>query len=237
MRLIEYRRRKIGRSFPSISNLFHTTSSHHANTSGDLLFGTAKLIHQGFAYLMNNSIKGDYAEFGVYKGQALFEAISAARIFGQIQMHFCVFDSFQGLPRITVEDGNEVFREGQFKFGYEDFLRNLKKERIDLEKIEVYPGFYSESLPNLQIQKKFSFVLVDCDLYSSTIPVLNFLEDKLTQGAMLAFDDWFCYDSPNKGVRRAVNEWLQRNKDIELIEYNNFHWAGKSFIVYFKNRI
>jgi hypothetical protein len=33
-----------------------------------LSFGSAGMISKGFAYLMNNKIKGNYGEFGVYKG-------------------------------------------------------------------------------------------------------------------------------------------------------------------------
>ena len=30
---------------------------------------------------------------------------------------------------------------------------------------------------------------------------------------------------------RATNEWLCLNDDIQLVEYDNFHTAGKAFLV------
>ena len=147
-------------------------------------------------------------------------------------MDFYIFDSFQGLPELEVTDGNEVFTEGQFTASLEKFRKNLVREKVELSKFHIFPGFYDKVLPDLILKEnKFAFVLVDCDLYSSTVSVLNFLTDKLVQGSIIAFDDWFCYDSPKKGERLAVSEWLNRNPKLDLIEYHNFHWAGKSFIV------
>ena len=132
-------------------------------------------------------------------------------------------------------DGNEVFTKGQFSSSLEKFNKNLKREHADLSRFHIFPGYYDKTLPELKFDdSQFAFVLIDCDLYSSTVPVLDFLTNKLVQGAIMAFDDWYCYDSPKKGERLAVSEWLTRNPNIELIEYNNFHWAGKSFIVNFK---
>lgn len=230
---IDFRRRRARGKKPLLRNLLHNPASHHSLTSGQMLFGSANIIFKGFAYLMNNNIRGNYGEFGVYKGDTFLEAISAARLFGQSEMRFMAFDSFSGLPEIKEYDEGKIFEQGQFSFGQEDFLANLRKERVELERVDVYPGWFEQSLPSLELGGKFSFVYVDCDLYSSTVPVLKFLEDKLLQGALLVFDDWYCFDSPRKGVRRAVQEWLQNNNNISLIEYNNFHWAGKSFIVNF----
>jgi len=233
--LLYYRQRKTRRSSPLFSDLLYSSSSHHAYARAVLQLGKVKILSQSFAYLMNNRIQGDYAEFGVYKGETLLEAISAAKVFEQAGMRFCVFDSFQGLPSIRSEKDIGVFQKGEFAFSYEDFMANLRKERVDLERLDIYPGYYEESLSKLNDERSFSFVLVDCDLYASTVPVLKYLEGKLVQGAIVAFDDWFCYDSPNKGVRQAVSEWLIDYKTIELIEYENFHWAGKAFIVNYRS--
>ncbi len=222
------------RGFPAINNLFHSAGSHNSHTQGELAYGSAEIVHKGFAYLMNNHIEGDYAEFGVFEGSTTLEAWAASRIFGLNDLKFFVFDSFQGLPELEAMDGNEVFTKGQFSSSLEGFTRNLNREKVDFNRFHIFPGFYDTTLPGLKlVDPQFAFVFIDCDLYSSTVPVLEFLTDKLVQGAILAFDDWYCYDSPQKGERRAVSEWLQKNPNIELLEYNNFHWAGKSFIVNF----
>jgi len=235
-KVIHFRHLKARRSKPLLNSLRFNFSSYHANTRGLLSFGSAGIISKGFAYLMNNKITGNYGEFGVYKGDTFLEAISLARLYGQSHMRFMAFDSFSGLPEVKELDSGGVFHEGQFSFSQESFLENLSKSKVDFERIKIYPGFFDQTLPTIELKEMFSFAFVDCDLYISTVSVLRFLEDKLVQGAILAFDDWYCFDSPNKGVRKAVYEWLEDNKSIELIEYDNFHWAGKSFIVNFHQR-
>jgi hypothetical protein len=233
--LVSQKRRQNRLGFPGLKNLFHSSSSHNAHTYGEISFGSAEIIHKGFAYLMNNKIKGHYAEFGVFQGSTTLEAYSAARIFGLKDLQFYIFDSFQGLPTLETLDGEEVFAKGQFSSSLELFNRNLRRERVDYSRFHISAGYFDKVLPNLDLNEtKFSFVLIDCDLYSSTVCVLDFLVNRLVQGAILAFDDWYCYDSPEKGERRAVSEFLKKNPKIELIEYNNFHWAGKSFIVNFR---
>jgi O-methyltransferase len=233
--LVSRKRRWNRRGFPAVKNFRHSSASHNSHTYGEIAFGSAEILHKGFAYLMNNQIKGHYAEFGVFEGSTTLEACFASRIFGLDDLEFFVFDSFQGLPDLERVDGSEVFTKGQFSSSLIEFRRNLMRERVDFSKFHIFPGFYNRTLPTLKLNKtRFAFVLVDCDLYSSTVSVLDFLTDKLVQGAIIAFDDWYCYDSPDKGERLAVSEWLARNPMIELIEYSNFHWAGKSFIVNLK---
>ena len=183
---------------------------------------------------MNNKIPGNYAEFGVFNGATTLEALAASRVYGLDELQFYIFDSFEGLPELDSKDVNEIFFKGQFSSSFDYFVNNLKKEGAALARFHIFPGYYNQILPELDLgELTFAFVFIDCDLYSSTVSVLEFIKDKLRQGSIVAFDDWYCYDSPAQGERKAVAEWLQKNPDLELIEYNNFHWAGKSFIVNF----
>ncbi len=59
-------------------------------------------------------------------------------------------------------------------------------------------------------------VHVDCDLYVSTVPVLEFLAPLLGKGSVIIFDDWFSfYDEPDPwihGEQRAFNERPLRDR-------------------------
>ena len=80
--------------------------------------------------------------------------------------------------------------------------------------------------------KRAAVVWIDCDLYASTVPVLDFITGYLTTGSFIAFDDWFSFGAdPDAGEMRATNEWLSRNPSIQLVEYHKFHTAGISFLV------
>jgi len=74
---------------------------------------------------------------------------------------------------------------------------------------------------------------VDCDLYASTVPVLDYLTPRLEDGAVIVFDDWNCYKArPDQGERRACAEWLARNPQISLMPFRDYGWAGTSMIVH-----
>jgi len=78
-------------------------------------------------------------------------------------------------------------------------------------------------------------IYIDCDLYSSTMTVLQFVEKIAVTGTWILFDDYWCFrGSPKFGEQRAINEWLQSNKRIGLSDYCNFRVYGKAFIAYEK---
>jgi O-methyltransferase len=63
-------------------------------------------------------------------------------------------------------------------------------------------------------------IYVDCDLYSSTVPVLRFCKDFLQLGTVIVFDDWFCfYGDPDRGERRAWAEFCQANPDLRFVNF------------------
>jgi hypothetical protein len=80
------------------------------------------------------------------------------------------------------------------------------------EKLTTVRGFYDQSLNDaLRYRlagKKAAVVYVDCDLYKSTVPVLQFVRPFLQKGTVIVFDDWNCYHGdPTLGERRAWAEF------------------------------
>jgi hypothetical protein len=81
--------------------------------------------------------------------------------------------------------------------------------------------------------EKVAAAWVDCDLYKSTVPVLNFLTSRLSTGSVIAFDDWRCFrNQPDFGEQRAVSEWLAQNPHIKLRELFTYGWYGMVFTVH-----
>ena len=77
--------------------------------------------------------------------------------------------------------------------------------------------------------------MIDCDIYSSTKSVLSFITDLIDDGTILIFDDWLNYKgNPNYGEQAACNEWLSKNKHIQLTPYVRKGIAQQSFIVNIK---
>jgi O-methyltransferase len=199
-----------------------------------------KAIQKFMDYARSNKLEGDYLEFGLSEGNTFIPAFHFSRSMGKNleKMRFIGFDSFEGLPKIKDRDkkGFEHFSEGDYKFPYNSFINKLKKKKVDLRRVRLVKGWYNETLN--QTTKKFlnlkkaAIVYVDCDLYKSTVPILNFITPLFQEGTILVFDDWFCFrGDPERGEQKAFKEWLQKNPEIIAIEFIRFGWGGNSFIL------
>ena len=191
------------------------------------------------SFLAWNQIDGDYLEFGVYRGGSFAEAyraiwnarndvrkhISSPEIehWYQSRPRFFAFDSFSGLPGGEAERHAD-YSEGAYSCTEDQFLRNIENSGVAIDDVVTLPGFYEQSLTadckaRLGLTRA-SLVMIDCDLYESTVPVLNFITDLVAQGTIIIFDDWYRYKgSRYKGEQRACQEWLEMNPDLELEKF------------------
>lgn len=217
-------------------------SMRHSIHLGALFRYTAReeILEVAMKFVAYEKLDGDYLEFGVFRGYTFVVAFHFAQANGLKSMKFYAFDSFQGLPEIEGVDLEfKRFSKGEYAFSLEQFQRNISKEGVDLSRVRIMPGWYNEVL-NEKTKKELpisraAIIYIDCDLYESTIPILDFITDYLTNGTVLVFDDWFCFrGDPNKGEQRATREWLIKHPEIELLEYHKFGWHGNSFIVHKK---
>lgn len=185
--------------------------------------------------LSADSLIGDYAEFGVYHGASFIHACKIGESLFP-EMRYFAFDSFEGLPKIAEIDAGGEFHEGQFACTKEKFTENIVASGVDLQKVIIHEGWYDTSLNQAFCHSSklstISLAFIDCDLYQSCVPVLNFLTPLLRQGSILLFDDWYNFRSdPQRGVQRATLEWLRSNKEFELINWMPFCHHGQGFIV------
>ncbi len=187
--------------------------------------------------------QGDYCEFGVFKGYAFWKAQNVAIGFKDDfkPMRFFGFDSFQGLPEIEPEDQakGDVFYEGQYSCSKEGVIQNLNSKGVDWEKTFLVEGFFNESLTDSVKQQynleKIAIALIDCDLYTSTRDVLNFIRDLIIDKTILIFDDWNCFDRDNnRGQRKAFREFLEENQQFHTEELMSYGAYGQVFIIHKK---
>lgn len=165
----------------------------------------------------------DYCEFGVFKGYSFWKAQQEANARG-IACRFFGFDSFTGLPEIGEVDRTRhgEFRPGQYDCSREQVIDNLNSAGgIDWERTFLVPGYYNESLTPELIAKhrlrRVGVALIDCDLYSSTVTVLDFLRPLIGDKTILIMDDWNCFDArDDRGQRRAMREFLEREPHLRL---------------------
>lgn len=187
---------------------------------------------------MNACPDGDYYEFGVYKGFSLWFATQIAQEYGHADMRFFGFDSFEGLPEPVGVDRKpdahgSTFAKGCFCAGLSYVESALKKNGADMTKVTLVKGYYEDVLVDGLVaerdMKPAAVILVDCDMYNSTMVVLRFIKDLLVPGTVLLFDDWLLTDE-KKGQQLACREWLEENPAIRLDEFCKFD-GGKGFVV------
>jgi O-methyltransferase len=198
-------------------------------------YENARMIETAFGFVANNGVPGDYTEFGVLQGGTFVQAWRASRRWS-LPLRLHAFDSFAGLPPVTGVDAGGQFHEGQYSAPRTAFEQNLVRHKVDRGRVTVTEGFFADTLlperaASIGLQS-VAVAWVDCDLYESTVPVLGFISELLSDGAVLCFDDWFCYKGrSDRGEQRACAEWLERETSLSLTPYHKFHWAGNSFIV------
>ncbi len=197
------------------------------------------MLKTAMEYVAFSQLEGDYLEFGVYEGGTFVTAFHFAQRNKLDAMKFYAFDSFAGLPEIRGMDAEGVrqFQQGEYACDVDRFKRVVSRKGVDLGKVEVVPGWYDEVL-NEETKRELplkaaSIVCIDCNLYESTVPVLNFVTDYLQDGTILIFDDWFCFRGhPDRGQRKAFTEWLDKTPSITATEFHRFGWNGNSFIIH-----
>ena len=187
--------------------------------------------------LSTNGIGGDYVEFGCHSGQTFAMAWSEIRRHRRAS-HLWAFDSFQGMPNKQCNaDEHPEWIGGTMATSLEQFRKICARNRIPPNRYSAIKGFYCDTLSSISHSwpappTTIALAYVDCDMYSSTMDVLNFLEPRLRHGIILAFDDYFnCSATEQAGEQRAFAEFQQRTSQWDFMPYMNIGGIGMSFIV------
>jgi hypothetical protein len=185
---------------------------------------------------------GAYYEFGLAVGFTFKRAYQAideiARDLGfagttDLGVKMVGFDSFEGLPEPGQWDRRVGWQKGTFAYGREKFVGAMDAAKVPRDAYELVQGFYESSLTDaLRVElaaRKPSIVMMDCDFYSSTTTVLEWLRPLLRDGTMFIFDDiWAYMGHPDFGELRAIREFNDRKEGLLVPHY----FAGATQQVY-----
>lgn len=141
------------------------------------------------------SIEGLYLEFGVYSGTTINKIASEVpdkTVYG--------FDSFEGLP----ETWRTNFEEGRFK------MEELPKVNSN---VTLVKGLFNDTLPEFAMRHPdpCAFIHVDCDLYSSTKTIFEYLKFQIVSGTVIVFDEYFNYPGWRYEEYKAFQEFITEN--------------------------
>jgi hypothetical protein len=201
----------------------------------------ALFFRRAFDFLTSNQVHGDYHEFGCHRCRTFRMALSEARRHNIENMKFFAFDSFEGLPNVDVAAGTSVdaWKRGALSTSESSFMELVRDHAVYVDQVRTIKGFYDQSLTR-QLQQKFiaeegsiSLVNIDCDLYESAVPVFEFIDPLLQEGAVIYIDDMFAgfKGHPNKGVARAFREYRGKSR-WQFTRHLDVGWWGRSYIVY-----
>lgn len=166
---------------------------------------------------------GDYFEFGVYNGTSMACMYRALEAAGQQEVRLFGFDSFEGLPDEAndADEGGE-WRPGQFASSQEFATTVLRREGVDMRRVQLIPGWFDDTLTPRTVEEhglvNAGVLMVDCDLYSSTRTALDFAAPLVKDAAVVFFDDWHWHSGRSAeqqvGERRAFEEFLASHTEF-----------------------
>lgn len=161
----------------------------------------SRVLFMDFLYRQILPIQGSVLEFGCRWGQnlSLFTAMRGIyEPFNRLRK-IVGFDTFTGFPRVTAEDGEEML-DGAYATtpGYEEYLKqvldsqekesplgHLKKHEVVKGDATVEVGAYLKRNPETIV----ALAYFDLDIYQPTRDCLFAIQDRLTRGSVVAFDE------------------------------------------------
>ncbi len=184
---------------------------------------------------------GDYLEFGIFNGSSISSMYLTAKKLDLKSMRFFGFDAFQGLPAGAENEDDGVWKKGFYTCSFEKMKNCLRKKDINPDDIKWVEGWYEDTLNDKTTKElkldNIGIVFIDCDTYSSSKAVLDFIGPLLKKEAILCFDDWKLNDLDIKGMGeyKSFNEFLEKNTHLEAKEIKSYNRKSRSFLITPKN--
>lgn len=193
-----------------------------------------------FVALGVNGISGDYVEFG---SEGAVSATAAHRLVSRVPVdrHIWAFDTFAGLPATDEPlDHHPAFTPGFQQGGLDAFHARCAEAGMLRSAYTAIPGLFEDTLAAdaTELPHDIALAYVDCNLYSSTVTVLDFLAPRLKHGMIVAFDDYFCYTADRiSGEQMALQEFLARDQRWHFERFKDSAWGGASFVVQHRDQV
>lgn len=158
-------------------------------------------------------LEGDLAEVGVYQGGSA-QLICEAK--GDKALH--LFDTWEGLPQ--PDQKKDLLVEGDMNNTSLDLVKfNLESYKS----VYFYKGIFPDTAGPI-MDKTFSFVNLDTDLYSGTKACLEFFYPRMVKGGIIITHDYNDIRTP--GVKDAFDEFFS-----DKPEFIFSHWDTQAMIV------
>lgn len=180
---------------------------------------------------------GDYLEFGVFNGASIASMYQATHGLAVSSVRYFGFDAFEGLPADSESEDDGVWKKGFYSCSFEKMKECLGRKKINADDIHWVKGWYKDTL-NEELAKRHNLtnigiVFIDCDTYSSSKTVLDFIAPLIKSPAIICLDDWKLNDLDIKemGEYKSFNEFLEANPQLKAEEIKSYNRKSRSFLV------
>jgi len=192
----------------------------------------SRVLFMDFLYQQIIDVQGVVMEFGCRWGQnmSLFSSLRGIyEPFNRLRK-IIGFDTFQGFPSVTAQDGETVSQGGYATTPkYDSYLNqvlHLQEQESPLEhikKFDIIQGDATKTVPEYLSRQPETIVALgyfDFDLYSPTKTCLEAVRGHLTRGSVLGFDE--VNDDAMPGETIALKEVLGLDKySVRRYRYNS----------------
>lgn len=141
------------------------------------------------------------AEVGAYRG-------GSSHIIAKYKgsRHLYVFDTWEGHPELSGEkDDVGTNMQSQWKGKHKADFEETKTFLSKHEGVSLHKGIFPQETAYVVEDKKFSYVNLDTDLYTSILDGLEFSYPRMVRGGMITIHDY----PQIGGVTRALNEFMK----------------------------
>jgi O-methyltransferase len=182
----------------------------------ETMIGVRRLdqLHAAVRDIVQRDVPGDLVETGVWRGGATIFMRAALEAYGDTGRSVWACDSFQGLPKPTVEQdaGDTYWTFPELSVSLEQVRRNFARYGLLDERVRFVEGWFRDTLPTVPITA-ISILRLDGDMYESTTDALQPLYPKLSPGGYCIIDDYGYIEA----CRRAVHDYRDAHGITEPI--------------------
>jgi hypothetical protein len=147
-----------------------------------------------------DNVPGDFVEAGVWLGGASIYMAAIGKFWQQKRTTW-VLDSFQGMPKPNPNCPHE-FTDYSDLTGLiaplKEVQANFKKFKM-LDQVVFVPGWFSDTIPSLQIDQ-IGVLRLDSDYYESTLLTISKLYPRVSPGGWVIVDDYDCVPGANSAI-------------------------------------
>lgn len=213
---------------PRVEQIIKQVQSHSMVHETGIEFTIASVI-----YAIKNNVPGVFVEFGTWRGGCSVAMLLTQRaFFGRVMRPVYMFDSFEGLPKVTEKDG-PLAAQYQLEVDSSNYHDNCRAAQEDLTSLlnqhdfsdldyEIVRGWFDSSVQKTKdelAEQRIAVLRLDGDWYDSTALTLQGCCSAVSEEGVVIVDDYYTWD----GCARAVHDYLTENDlpyRIKSLPYN-----------------